>query len=56
MEAIESILQKSNIWNDTLNSGNYARDITITDIETTSERYGYAKKAIELGLISQDGD
>jgi PKD repeat protein len=52
IEATAMLLRRANLWNDTLNSGDFDRSIDIPD--ATTYWYGYAKKWIEFGLISRD--
>lgn len=54
IEAAAILLRRGNLWNDTLNNTNFDRSLSIPD--TSSYWYGYAKKAIELGIISQKTD
>lgn len=49
IEAAAMLLRQAELWNDTLNQ-NTERTITITDV--SNYWYGYAKKAIEVGLIT----
>lgn len=54
IEAAAVLLRRANLWNDTLNASNFERNITIPD--TSNYWYGYAKKAIEAGIIKQKKD
>jgi hypothetical protein len=52
IEATAMLLRRANLWNDTLNSGDFDRSIDIPD--ATTYWYGYAKKWVQFGLISRD--
>ena len=51
IESAVSLLKKANLWNDTLNSS-VVKTLTINDVDAYS--FGYAQKAIELGMLSLD--
>jgi PKD repeat protein len=46
------LLRRANLWNDTLNSGEFDRSLTISD--ATTYWYGYARKWVEFWLITPD--
>ena len=54
IEAAAILLRRAKLWDDTLNSGNFDKSISIPD--TTSYWYGYAKKAIEISIITPQSD
>ena len=54
IEAAAVLLRRANLWNDTLNSANTDKSIAINDV--TQYWYGYAKKGIEVGIISLKND
>jgi hypothetical protein len=54
IEAAAILLRRAQLWDDTLNSGNFDRSLSIPD--TTTYWYGYARKAIEIGIINQKPD
>ncbi|PID84113.1 hypothetical protein CSB09_02440 [Candidatus Gracilibacteria bacterium] len=54
IEAVAILLRRSGLWNDTLNENYTDRSFPISDVSTYW--YGYAKKAIELGLITKRDD
>ncbi len=53
IEAAAMLLRQANLWNDTLNT-NVTKTRTITDV--SDYWYGYANKAIEVGIIVQNPD
>ena len=53
IEAAAMLLRQANLWNDTLNQ-NIAHTETISDV--TNYWYGYAKKALEVGLITKNAN
>jgi S-layer homology domain len=54
IEAAAILLRRANLWSETLNSGIFDKNLIIPDV--TTYWYGYAKKAIEAGLIKQKSD
>lgn len=54
IEAAAMLLRRANLWNDTLNSQEFPRDEIIEDV--TPYWYGYAKKAIQIGIIEKRSD
>jgi PKD repeat protein len=54
IEAAAILLRRAQLWDDTLNSGNFDKSLSIVD--TTPYWYGYAKKWIEIGIIQQKSD
>lgn len=54
IEATKILLKQAKLWDDTLNSSNYSKTMSIPD--TTPYWYGYAKKWIEMGIITQQTD
>ena len=54
IEAAAILLRRAKLWDDTLNSTNFDRSLTLPD--TTSYWYGYAKKAIEINIITPKSD
>jgi S-layer homology domain len=54
IEAAAILLRRAHLWDDTLNAGSFDRSISITD--TTTYWYGYAKKAIEIEIITPRSD
>jgi PKD repeat protein len=54
IEAAAILLRRAHLWDDGLNSGNFDRSLSIPD--TTIYWYGYAKKAIEIEIITPQSD
>jgi hypothetical protein len=54
IEAAAILLRRAKLWDDTLNSTNLDRSISIPDV--TPYWYGYAKKAIEINIINPKSD
>jgi len=54
IEAAAILLRRAKIWDDILNTPYPQRTIPISD--TDDYWYGYAKKAIEIGIITQKSD
>ncbi len=54
IEAAAILLRRAKLWDDTLNSGNFDKSIVIPD--ATSYWYGYAKKGIDMGIITPKSD
>jgi S-layer homology domain len=54
IEAAAILLRRANLWSETLNSGTFDKNLIIPDV--TPYWYGYAKKAIDAGLIKQKSD
>jgi hypothetical protein len=54
IEAAAVLLRRANLWNDTINAGNFVKKLSIPDVSTYW--YGYAQKAIEMGIIKQESD
>jgi S-layer homology domain len=54
IEAAAILLRRAHLWDDTLNAGSFDRSISIPD--TTSYWYGYARKAIEIEIITPRPD
>ena len=54
IEAAAILLRRAKLWDDTLNSTNFDRSLSIPD--TTQYWYGYAKKAIEINIITPKSD
>lgn len=54
IEAAAMLLRRANLWSDILNAGNFSRSQVITDVN--KYWYGYAKKAIEIGIINKKSD
>lgn len=52
IEAAAVLLRQVNLWTEALNSGNFKKTITFTDVD--NYWYGYAQKAVEIGLIPMD--
>ena len=54
IEAAAILLRRAKLWDDTLNSTNFDKSLLIPD--TTPYWYGYAKKAIEINIITPKSD
>lgn len=54
IESAAILLRRARLWDDTLNSGNFDKGMSIPDV--TPYWYGYAKKWIEIGIIKQKSD
>ena len=54
IEAAAMLLRRANLWNDSLNSGNFDRSENISDAD--NYWYGYAKKALEIGILTKNSD
>ncbi len=54
IEAAAILLRRAKLWDDTLNTTNFDKSLLIPD--TTSYWYGYAKKAIEINIITPGSD
>lgn len=54
IEAAAILLRRVELWNDSLNAGVFDRTLSIPDV--SPYWYGYAKKGIEAGLITQKSD
>ncbi len=54
IEAAAILLRRAKLWDDTLNSTNFDKSLLIPD--TTPYWYGYAKKAIEINIITLKSD
>jgi hypothetical protein len=54
IEAAAILLRRAKLWDDRLNSTSFDRSVSIPD--TTSYWYGYAKKAIEINIITPKPD
>jgi len=54
IEAAAILLRRAKLWDDTLNIGSFPRDKNIPD--ASYYWYGYAKKAIEVWMITQKND
>ena len=54
IEAAAILLRRAKLWDDTLNSTNFDKSLLIPD--TTPYWYGYAKKAIEINIITPGSD
>ncbi len=54
IEAAAILLRRAKLWDDTLNLGAFERNIDIPD--ASYYWYGYAKKAIEIGIVQQKTD
>jgi len=54
IEAAAILLRRAHLWDDTLNAASFDRSISIPD--TTTYWYGYAKKAIEIEIITPRSD
>lgn len=54
IEATKLLLMQAKLWNDTLNSGDFPKNIIIPDV--TTYWYGYAKKWIDIWIIQQKTD
>ena len=48
------LLRRANLWNDSLNSGNFDRSENISDAD--NYWYGYAKKALEINILTKNSD
>jgi S-layer homology domain len=54
IEAAAILLRRAKLWDDILNSTSFDRNTQIPDV--TSYWYGYAKKGIEIGIITPQSD
>jgi hypothetical protein len=54
IEAAAILLRRAHLWDDTLNTGSFDRSLVIPD--ATTYWYGYAKKAIEIEIITPRSD
>ena len=54
IEAIAMLLRRANLWNDNLNAGIFDRNESISDV--SQYWYGFAKKAIEVGILTKKPD
>lgn len=54
IEAAAVLLRQAGIWNEASNNGTFEKKMDLPDVDPYW--YGYAQKAIESGLISQNGD
>lgn len=52
IEAAAVLLRQAGLWNNTLNTGKFDREMTLPD--TPDGWYGYAQKAIKIGIITPD--
>jgi PKD repeat protein len=52
IEAVAIFLRRAELWNESLNSGNFEQKITIPDV--SKNWYGYAQKWIEAGILQQN--
>ncbi len=55
IEAVAVLLRRAKLWDDTMNS-NSQREKPLAITDTTDYWYGYAKKGIEMKMISQKPD
>lgn len=54
IEAAAVLLRQAGLWSESQNSGSYEKKIVIADADTYW--YGYAQKAVEIGLVALDSD
>ncbi len=54
IEAAAMLLRRANLWNESLNSSNFDRSENISDV--SYYWYGYAKKALEVGILTKKSD
>lgn len=54
IEAAAVLLRQTGLWNETYNSASYDKNILLSDVDTYW--YGYAQKAVEIGLMSLGAD
>ncbi len=54
IEAVAVLLRRANLWNDTYNAGTFDKSLVIPDVSTYW--YGYAKKWIDAGILTQKPD
>lgn len=54
IEAAAVLLRQAGLWDEIKNNGFYVKNVTLQDVNTYW--YGYAQKAVEVGLISIDKD
>ncbi len=52
IEAAAVLLRQAGLWNDTINGQNFERRLTLPD--TPTGWYGYAQKAVDIGIVIPD--
>lgn len=56
IEAAGMLLRQAKLWNDSLNSSNFAKNENFSDIDEKNYWYGYAQKSLEMWIIQKKSD